>query len=100
PFNPIFDGLCAELAASVSDLEMRAAGVRQDADGKIVFAKDDSPFAFGRGDGAVAALMRERDIPAGTYHFDTRGNRMAEVAADALRERCRKTGGFFFWGRR
>lgn len=99
-FHPIFDGLCAELAAVANDLDLRAAGVRQGQDGKLVFAKDDSPMTFGRAEGALAALVREREIPAGVYYFSTRGNRLAEVAADAMRDKCRKTGGAFFWGGR
>lgn len=99
-FHPIFDAFCAELAAIASDLDLRAAGLRSAPEGKLIFAKDDSPMAFGRGDGALAALFREREIAAGVYYFSTRGNRLAEVAADAMRDKCRKSGGAFFWGGR
>jgi len=98
-FHPILDALCAELAAQSNDVDLRAAGLRGAAGG-LVFDKDSSPLAFGRAEGALAALLRERDIAPGCYYLDTRGNRLAEVAADALRDKCRKTGGTFVWGRR
>lgn len=98
-FHPILDSLCAELAALTGDSDLRAAGVREH-DGKLVFAKDDSPLAFGRWEGALAALVRERELLPGTYALNTRGSKAAEVVADALRERCRKTNGVFVWGRR
>lgn len=100
PFAPILDALAAELAALAGDLDLRAAGVRAGADGKLVFAKDDSAMSFGRWEGALCALIRERQFTPGTYHLSTRGNRIAEVAASALAEVCRKTGGFFAWGGR
>jgi hypothetical protein len=99
-FHPIFDAFCAELATETNDLDLRAAGLRKGADGKLVFAKDDSPLTFSRADGALAAMIREREVPPGTYYFSTRGNRMAEVAAEAMRDKCRKSGGAFFWGTR
>lgn len=97
-FQPILDAVCAELATMTGDSDIRAAGVRAMNDGKL--GLQESPLGYGRADGALAALLREREIPAGRYHLDTRGNRMAEVAAAALRERCHKTGGFHIWGRR
>jgi hypothetical protein len=100
PFGPILDGIAAEVAALAGDLDLRCAGVRTQPDGKIAFAKDESPCAFGRWEGILAALLRERALPPGYYHLSTRGNRVAEVAAAALVEQCRRTGGIHVWGNR
>lgn len=97
--HPTVEAILGELAQNGNDIDLRAAGLRG-AEGKLVFDKDASPFAFGRGDGAVGALFRERPLPPGFYYFSTRGNRLYEIVADALRVQCQKTGGIFVWGGR
>lgn len=87
--NAWVEEVCAELAAQFGDADVRCP-------------TEKSPLAFGKWDGAVAAMIREKapSLPPGIYVLDTRGSRALEVAADALRGHCRTTGGFFVWGRR
>jgi PD-(D/E)XK nuclease superfamily len=84
--HPILEMICSELTEMTGDADVRCA-------------KEKSPLAYGKWEGALAAVLREKEIPAGNYYLDTRGSRVSEVAASVLRERCRATGGVFVWGR-
>lgn len=87
-FHPMLDTLAHELAQLHSVADVRFPG------------DNNHPFAFNKWEGAVSACLIEREYPAGWYYLNTRGNRIAEVAAAALREKCQKTGGVFVWGGR
>lgn len=88
--QPWLAQICAELANSQDSADVRCG-------------KDGSALAFGKWKGAVAALVRERAEQqglTGPHVLSTRGSEHAEIAADALHERCHKTGGTFVWGTR
>jgi hypothetical protein len=87
-FHPILDSLAHELAQLHGAPDLRFP------------LNNDSPFAYNKWEGALSACLLEKDVAPGWYYLYTRGNRIAEVAAAALRERCQKTGGAFVWGGR
>lgn len=51
-------------------------------------APSTSPIGFGKWEGAVHALVVENPPKNDTYVLDTRGNRIAEIVADAMRVVC------------
>jgi hypothetical protein len=56
--------------------------------GDIRCAPDESPLAFGKWRGVLAAFARQSPPAAGTYYVDTRGREIVEVVVDALRPQC------------
>lgn len=88
PFAPIVD-TCAEALAKRFNLDDCRLGDSQ------------SPIGFGKWKGALAAMLRD-EMPKhpGVYHIDARGNEIYEEAVQAMRDVCRRTGGFTVRGAR
>lgn len=61
-------------------------------------APADGPLGFGRWKGAVHELVRSVPPPDGTYVLDARGNEVAEIVADAMRQVCAEKGGLYVRG--
>lgn len=56
----------------------------------------DSALAYDKWVGALTAMIRSADhtpLEPGDYYIDTRGSKLREISADALKERAEKSGG-------
>lgn len=84
-FQPILDKACTDLCTKFGAADLRCA-------------PDQTPLAFGKWKGALTAYLREIEVPPSTYVLDTQGSEIAQVAAEAMRLRCRQTGGIFLRG--
>lgn len=84
---PMGEGETVDLWPWVNDLASKIA--EQSGAKDIRWAPDkNSPLAFGGWRGVLAAACREMPLEPGSYILDTRGSEIAEVAAEALRERA------------
>lgn len=86
----LVDEWCEALCKEFGTPDFTAADVR--------CAPDKSALSYGKWKGALAALVREEEIPPGVYQLDARGSEIAEVVAEAMQTRCRASGGTYVRG--